>query len=457
VYATGTVVLGALAIGQEYSHHTLPAWLAQPVDRRRLLLTKLTVLLPMVATLAVFAAGAFLPGLVFAAPPPYPVILLVGSLPAVCAIGVAPWFTMVGRGPLAGAVFTVVPPGLMWAMGSYVGLPTFVFLAATMLLAAIGAVMTWRTFLRLESTGSHQAEIDLSAWLPRANGAVSHAKADRPRGQVLVFIRRELRMQQATFIVAGLYVTTCLLTILGRQFSGGVNTDATLFVATFMNSGLVAFLSGAVVSAEERRLGTADWHNLLPMAAWKQWAMKVAVAVGLTYVLAALVPEFIARLADVPGIRDGMEPLTVIVLCVVALYVSTLSTSGLRALLLTGPVLFILGALLVVVQFAREVPESVPGASVTGWMASMVPVTSIELGGKVWGWLRSVQEGMAAGFVVLLLWFGHTNHRTADRSPGRVAKQFAWLVAFTWFAALLTAFAGQVLENWARAHYPPPG
>jgi hypothetical protein len=46
-YAAGAVILGALSIGQEFSHNTLPQLLTQPATRVQLLRTKLIVLAAM--------------------------------------------------------------------------------------------------------------------------------------------------------------------------------------------------------------------------------------------------------------------------------------------------------------------------------------------------------------------------------------------------------------------------
>ena len=48
---------------------------------------------------------------------------------------------------------------------------------------------------------------------------------------------------------------------------------------------LLAVLIGSLASAEERQNGTLEWQLLLPMAAWKQWAVKVGTVLVLTALL----------------------------------------------------------------------------------------------------------------------------------------------------------------------------
>ena len=56
-YVLGSVALGALSIGHEYTNRTLTLLLSLPADRRRLYLVKLGVLIPMLLTLGALAFG----------------------------------------------------------------------------------------------------------------------------------------------------------------------------------------------------------------------------------------------------------------------------------------------------------------------------------------------------------------------------------------------------------------
>ena len=54
-YVWGSIQLAALSIGHEYTHGTLPLLLTLPSNRPRLLLAKLSAVLPMLAALFVVA------------------------------------------------------------------------------------------------------------------------------------------------------------------------------------------------------------------------------------------------------------------------------------------------------------------------------------------------------------------------------------------------------------------
>ena len=107
VYAVGTVALGALSIGHEYTNRTLTLLLSLPVDRRRLYLVKLGVLIPMLVALAALASRPARTRRALDPAGAAPILLLAVA----CGLFLAPWLTMVCRSPLAGIVFALAIPG----------------------------------------------------------------------------------------------------------------------------------------------------------------------------------------------------------------------------------------------------------------------------------------------------------------------------------------------------------
>jgi hypothetical protein len=437
-YATGALTLGALSIGHEYSHGTLTQLLAQPVARAHVLQVKLLVLAPMMLLLGALAVGAWGEENLLAGLHP----LRLALVPLAGGLFLTPWLTMVGRGPLAGVVFTLALFSIVWLVSFHLRSNYLWF--GTTVLGVAGAVMTWRTFLRLEATGGTEAEVDFGAWFSRPSVETRAARLGQNR--VWLLVKKEMRLQQATFLVSGLYVAVWVMVVAGRRYGGDASADSPLAVAAFLNACLVPLLSGAVMSAEERRLGTAAWHTLLPLAAWKQWAVKASVAVGSTLVLAVVLPSFLGTIAAAPGVRGGMEPMTAVVLCVTAAYVSSLSTTSLRALLFTGPV--------VVVAFFLALNVGWPLVRIAQpairWLVQALPIVKIPDPSYVW-WAGYDVELAAGGLALLLLRFGLANHRSADRSRGRTARQFAWISAYGATAWLLMSFASNLIVRWLLA------
>ena len=56
-HTLGVMVLAAFSIGHELTHGTLPALLVQPMDRRRILFLKVSVLMAALVALGVLAEG----------------------------------------------------------------------------------------------------------------------------------------------------------------------------------------------------------------------------------------------------------------------------------------------------------------------------------------------------------------------------------------------------------------
>ena len=224
-------------------------------------------------------------------------------LAAACGLFVAPWLTLVSRSTLAAVVFTIAIPGVL-AVGSRpggrrhlrpserrsgsIGSSSWSSGPAWSTICAIGAVASWRMFMRLEVIEGHGPAMQLPGWL----GGRSETTADapsRPRHRVRMLLAKELRLQQMAFVVAALF-TVVWLAMAGLERSVADAPRLPLNGLAILYGGVMAMLIGAMASAEERQLGTAEWQILLPMPAWQQWALKAGVALGLAVLLAVVLP-----------------------------------------------------------------------------------------------------------------------------------------------------------------------
>lgn len=439
-YFGGAAALGALSIGHEYSYRTLGALLAQPVRRHRLLLAKLGVLAPMLFVLSVVAGAAN------DAPPPE-AALAFAVLPVLAGLFIAPWLTMVCRGPLGGTVFTLSLPGMilsgsglvylaLYGHGPAPGFNLVVASRATLAVSAIGLVMTWPTFLRLEAIDGPGPTLHLPHWLRRPTAAGTAAPAFTARNPVWQLVTKELRLQQITFAVMGFYLAGWVALTLSLR-SEGIDPDEVFAGLTVPYSALIAVLIGSLASAEERRLGTLEWQQLLPFAAWRQWTIKVATIVILALLLGIGVPTLLAVASGMHAV-DWLRPTfaaVVALLTIGALYVSSLGGSGVMALLASLPAL--MGAGLLVEWLFTH-----PGAAVFRMVADASAWPSPRLAPRPSSLraLDAMQWLIVAGVVTLVLWFGLTNHRSADRAMTHLRTQVVWLaVALTLAVTLLSA------------------
>ncbi len=388
-YFVASVTLAALAIGHEYTHRTLSLLLSCPVDRQRLLGAKLLALVPMLLTLGALAFTVIPPGL------PFDHGASDAALSTLCAVLMAPWLTMLCRNPLAGVVFAIGATGMLHIAALAVVIaryeligPTRLGLAAfgeatlvTVLAAAcaLSAVADWRLFMRLEAIDGRDADVSWPRWL---RSAITRADMDplaaaRRGHPIWLLVKKEFRIQQMSLVVAGINVL--IWPALAALDDFAESSRPVMEVVGVLYGGLLAILVGALASAEERQMGTLEWQTLLPVAAWRQFAVKVAVALSLSLVLALGLPVLLAGGELSVSIWHAGA---VLLLTIGSLYVSSLCGSGLKAMAVSAPVMFVLAVLL-------------------GWSFSFASVG------------RDAGLAAIAGLAALALWFAFVNHHTA--------------------------------------------
>lgn len=442
VFGLGSIGLGALTIGHEYTNKTLPLLLTLPADRRRLLLIKIGVLAIMLAILG----GAAWASLDSAAERGHLRWYEPSLIPLGIASGlfIAPWFTMLTRSPLAGLVLTATVPAGLWFAGDMLGIArhgvlhpaevarvrTAVLVWGTCVASVVAATVGWRTFMRLEAIEGGGAHIQLPTF------GVLHADTRRSHVSSLwLLLRKELRLQQLAFVVAAIYLLIWTAISIAHRF-GLLEEDDELGIITFFYLAILSVLIGALASAEERHLGTHGWHLLLPMAAWKQWTIKAGTAFLLTGLLGFLLPGALWFIDAPPNARGFFvwELLVApVFLTACGLYMSSLCRSGVTALLLGIPA--IVGGLLLV-----------SGSYVT--LLSVLRLSAMRNGVRVMSSSGSPILGYSAAisFVTLLLLFAFQNHRVADVGRGRIWLQILGMVLF-----LVGGFMGIVAIMYSSA------
>ena len=425
-YVLGSIALGAMSIGHEYTNRTLTLLLSLPSDRRRLYLVKLGVLTPMLLVLAAIAV-------VFLFEPralDVPRSTAIPMLSVMSGLFLAPWLTMLCHSPVAGVVFAVALPGLILAGGNAAGFAMYGYAAEARRLneavlwwgltglCAIAAVSSWRMFMHLEANDGGDIHVRLPRWgrnriAAAAAPDLETARLDHP---LWLLAKKELRLQQLTVAIGGLYLLGWVTVSILRQTVPGFPGE--LFaVATVFYSASVALLSGAMASAEERQFGTLESQVLLPMPSWKQFAVKAGMVVSVAVLLAVGLPALLGYVDESSrGIRlTGWYAVTLVALATLSLYVSSLCTSGLQALLVSAATVVVVPMLL----------GTFIGAAVEWALRSLLPARHFAVPQSL-----AVPLGLAlvAGFLALVLRFALVNHRSSERSVGRTIRQVLCIV-----------------------------
>jgi len=451
-YVVGSVALGAQSMGHEYSQRTLSVLLSQPAERRALLLAKLTVLAVMLAALAALADGVLFTMAGFELPSAdrlKPLLLF----PALCGLLVAPWMTMLGRSGLAGVVFTIAIPGAILVLTEAIGASAYggassqvddfrlaVWPKAMLVFCAVGAVLGWRTFMHLEAVDGSGEDIRLTR-----RRAVSPSRGG---SRMWRLAKKEFHLQQLTLVLVGLYLAWWIAAGAVKHFVPDFE-DFALVPATMLYLVLLSMLAGSLASAEERQLGTLEWQMLLPMAAWQQWLVKAGTVLALAFACGIGLPALLFYFeASGSGFRDpsGVWRPTVIMIVLFttgSLYVSSLSTSGIRALVAAFPAVFATAVLVsssmsfVWRTFSRLMLDPF-GAEVSVRIQRTLPAAAYD----------AIFGALVGGFAFLLLLLAFRNHRTADRRLAQVLRQIACIAAFlvagvmVWAGVLVWSYSG---------------
>jgi hypothetical protein len=414
-YAVGAAALGSQVFGHEFTLRTISSLLMLPRSRYETMAVKFAVLVALLLPLAV--AGRVLAFRGFS-PDRDPEMTVIFWLPLVTAVGVAPWLTLLLRSATAGMAFSLAMPGFMFCGALIRWVATHGFTPApqhflfrlggigTVAISALGLVLGWRSFQRLEAIEG-LASLPVPRWLRRDPADVPvHARRFHP---LWLLVRKELRLQRMTIVVASGYVLGSALLVLLKSLAPNEMGQ----VMTILYVAMLPFMPGALASAEEHQFGTLAWQATMPVAAWRQWLVKVGVVLGLTVVLAVGVPAVLSGIPQrLPLVRVSVA---VALLAAGSLYVSSVCSNTLWALLTAISVLVVV----------------VPIASFAAPIFFMNPIEIPAVGVRMLAGLS-----VAAGVLTLAMF----NHRTTDREAGpgwRHAAAAAGCAACTTLALLV--------------------
>jgi hypothetical protein len=297
-----------------------------------------------------------------------------------------------------------------------------IFVHTMLAVVVLSALLMWRLFMRLEAIEGRGLELHLPAWLFKPRVHLAAARSARSVWQQM--LGKELHLQEITFVVSGLYVAAWLAVVLVGESLFPTRRAGLMTVATLLHAGAIPLLAGSLASAEERQLGTLGWQVLLPIAAWRQWAVKAAVVLVLSLGLAIGVPAILYAL-----FASGPEPVRLgwplaaatAAVATLSLYASSLSTNGVRALVASAAAI---GGPLLAAHITMNV--------MPGWMP-----LAWDLPNAAW----AVLYAASAAVFAWLLWLGMKNHGSAERGAKRVLKQVAALGAVAVVAMLAFAAA----------------
>jgi hypothetical protein len=288
--------------------------------------------------------------------------------------------------------------------------------------AAAGAVLSARSFMRLQDTEGGREELRLPRWF-----TVTDASPIRP--PLWMLAKKELRMQQMTFAMVAFYALIWTALTIATRLNPAFGREFPIRAVGLLYFALLPLLMGSLASAQERQFGMLQSQAMLPVPRAQQWAVKAGVVLVLALVLGVVLPWFVFAPPQLS--RASFWPLvaTIALLTTWSLYISSWCGSGIIALALLLP------ASAAAMLLARCID----------WLAVALlsPRHAVAYGALTQPSAAFTQWAIAATPVaVLLLLFAARNHWTSERKAKTLAVQMAGLAG----CLLLTDVVATVLE-----------
>jgi hypothetical protein len=426
-YITGSLALGAHAIGHEYSNRTLGLLLAQPYRRSSILLIKAAVLALLLLAVMLLAWPLLFvaAGRIFSDVSPVTALLL----PCAGALLVAPYLTMRLRSQIAGVVFTAAIPGTVWLLALLVGVALYgvrtnaaetfaatVWWPAMWITAGTGALLGTRTFLRLQEIEGGREELRLPRWLTTTD-------RNPIRPPLWMLVKKELRLQQMTFVMPSVFGAIWIALTMAGRLNPELGREFPVRAVALLYFALLPLLIGSLASAQERQFGTLDSQAMLPVSCTQQWAVKAGVVLALALVLGVLMPWVFFVPANAPKATFWLLTAGILFLTTWSLYLSSWSPSGIIALALVLPAT---AGAIVALRWVGSIVESAFGS---GHGVVLTPAVDF-----------MQQAVLVAPVAIALVFFAGRNHRSRERTIRQLAIQAACLlVVFAATDVVLTA------------------
>jgi hypothetical protein len=275
-----------------------------------------------------------------------------------------------------------------------------------------------------------------------------------------LLVKKEIRLQQLAIAIAALHALTLIIATWLTPLASNSRSWMLLSSATIMYAGIISLLIGCSASAAERDLGTLEWQLLQPVAASKQWTVKVAVVFAMSLVLAVAVPMTIlhlAPLANVPPTLTQVQPewsmlVALLLLTSGSVYVSSLCSSAVSALVMSLPVM--IAAFAFFRTTVTRIGTSIFSASLR-WGMEVLPAGSNAVDyPRLVNIVNPLVLFLAFSFIALVLRLALANHQSADRALRRISMHVIILAAFAIGARIVLSTAMGLIVALQRLQLP---
>src|ERR1039458_7056548 len=421
------VVMGGNCFGSEFQHRTLSLLLSQPIARSVIWRDKMLVLgASLLASwlVLVVCLSVWCPVLDRDL---WPALILI----PLCAFCGAPYWTLLLRHGIGGMALAVAAPGSLLALNALVAdrMPASERWSATsaVILLAIYCALVYglgySKFKALQAVDGPSRDLALPASLEAVLVRPLTRMSARFHSQFATLLKKEFRLQQISFLLAGLFVLVaglgaCLFNSYHDVAVGITVADCFIFVV------ILPLIAGATSVAEEKGWGMAEYHLTLPPSALKQWTAKMLAALSTSLGLGLLLPIAVflagAALFNQPsGLPSSLEILCwlfgSLLVTSVAVYAASISKNTLRAMLGAVGIMVAAYSVCMLVAFnALTIGRSL-GLSIDDWRPRQ-ELTPLLICGSLFLMLCMVQ------------WLAWSNFRRSGPPVGKIVLQLIVLL-----------------------------
>ena len=375
VLAVACVVMAGSSFGNELQHRTLSLLLSHPIARSVLWREKMLVL-----GAAILASLVALHICLVVWLPPGPAFEMLALLfIPLCAFCGGPYWTLLLRHEIWGMVFAAAAPLTLLMVNMFVieqlphdGVPPYSSTNIVVLLiyCALVYLRGHARFKRLQVVEGPARDVSLPEGLEVRLTRPLTMLSSRFHGSFASLLKKEFRLQQISFLLAGLFFLialagSCLLNHHQDPGSLIVGCDFVIYVL------VLPLVAGAVSVAEEKGWDLAEWHLTLPPSALKQWSAKILAAISTSLVLGLALPAILLLVGDAlfakgdalsslpPASQILCWVLGQLLLTSVAIYAASFCNSTLRAILAAFAIIAVGGVVCAtVVNYVSDVVGS---------------------------------------------------------------------------------------------------
>ena len=342
----GAVMLALSTFGREFTLRTFPLILAQPLERREIWRTKVTVLAgAIMSVFAVWCLSCAICVHLELARSVWLETTTIGGTVVLVTFAGGLWTTLLLRQVAAAFWFTIFVPGaLIVGIGTLDGSGWMIF-AALGLYSVLGYLWARRLFLNVQEAGWTGGVVSFPGW---RKGTITSSRLRRNRRPLAALFWKELQLHQISLAgMAWLFLVHLGVVALRKYGHDSLNPALRAGLDVFAGVWvLVPLLVGSSSVAEERKLGTIQSHLCLPVSRRLQYLFKLLFALAIGAVLSGLlvwtaegIGSTVAGGSDIGGFElpfdmRSLESIWLLFLGVALLsfYASTLARNIIQAL-----------------------------------------------------------------------------------------------------------------------------